>query len=230
MTFASHPEEMVTQGLDGLPERLATFKNKGARFAKWRAVYAISKNTPSWQIIQTNAETLASYAAICQAAGIVPIVEPEVLIEGDHSLAECQAVTEKVLQAVFNALHIHKVLLEYIILKPNMVIPGKTSSTKASAAEIAEATLKVMLRTVPAAVPSINFLSGGQTPEQASENLNAMHKLKNPLPWNLSFSYARALQEPSMKAWLGKAENINVAQQAFLQRAKQNSLASMGQM
>jgi len=223
-------EENTTQGLDGLAERLAEYKKQGARFAKWRVVYAISKNTPSWQLIQTNAEVLARYAAICQGSGIVPIVEPEVLIEGEHTLAMCESVTEKVLQTVFNALHLHKVLLEYILLKPNMVVPGKNSPLQANPAEIAEATLKVILRSVPAAVPSINFLSGGQTPEAATLNLNAMHRLKSPLPWNLSFSYARALQEPSMKAWLGKGENTEVAQQAFLERAQFNSLASMGKI
>jgi fructose-bisphosphate aldolase class I len=221
-------DENTTQGLDGLLEQLIHYKKQGARFAKWRAVYSISNNTPSWLAIQTNAETLARYAAICQEAGIVPIVEPEVLIEGNHSLDVCFNVSEKVFHSVFHALHLHKILLECMILKPSMVISGKSCPIQATADEIAKATLTVLSRTVPSAVPSINFLSGGQTPEQASQNLNAMHQISHTLPWNLSFSYARALQEPSMKLWNGKPENITIAQEAFLQRLKLNSLASQG--
>lgn len=226
--LANTVEENITQGLDGLPERLVDYRNKGARFAKWRAVYSISNKTPSMLAIKTNAEVLARYAAICQEAGIVPIVEPEVLIDGDHTLAACAEVSEKVLHVVFKALYKHKVALEYTVLKPSMVIPGKKSSEKASAEQVAKATLTVLKRTVPAALPTINFLSGGQTPEQASANLNAMHLMMNPLPWNLSFSYARALQEPCMNAWRGKAENKKEAQQAFYHRAELNSLASGG--
>ena len=220
--------ENVTQGLDGLPERLADYRSKGARFAKWRAVYAISQTTPSRLAIKTNAEVLARYAAICQAAGIVPIVEPEVLIDGDHNLEACVATSEKVLHAVFHALYRHKVKLEYAVLKPSMVIPGKKSSEKVTPEQIAEATLTILKRTVPAALPSINFLSGGQTPEQATANLNAMHVAMKNLPWNLSFSYARALQEPCMNAWRGKPENVKEAQRAFYRRAELNSLATSG--
>lgn len=225
--LANTNNENVTQGLDGLPERLADYKSKGALFAKWRAVYAISAHTPSELLIATNAEVLARYAAICQEQGIVPIVEPEVLIDGDHTLERCREVSEPVFHEVFAALYRHKVQLEYIVLKPSMVISGKSCAKKASVDEVAKATIEVLLRTVPAAVPSINFLSGGQTPEEATAHLNAMNKL-GPLPWNLSFSYARALQDYCMKAWLGKTNNIQAAQQAFYKRAKLNSLASLG--
>lgn len=220
--------ENTTQGLDGLSERLQTYKQQGARFAKWRAVYAVSANTPSDLTLRANAEGLARYAALCQEQGLVPIVEPEVLIDGDHSLQDAWHVSEKVMQAVFAALHLHKVLLEYILLKPSMVTPGKNAAHASKPEEVAQATLTVLRRTVPAAVPSINFLSGGQTPEQATENLNAMYQTKASLPWNISFSYARALQEPSLKAWGGKSENVSAAQQAFYQRAKLNSLAAQG--
>jgi fructose-bisphosphate aldolase class I len=222
-------DENTTQGLDGLAERLMGYKQQGARFAKWRAVYSISKETPSLLAIKTNAEILARYATICQEAGIVPIVEPEVLIDGEHDIKTCFEVSEQVLQAVFDALHLHKALLEYLILKPSMVISGKNSAEKAKAAEVAEATVSVLSRTVPAAVPSINFLSGGQTPVQATENLNAMHRLQKNLAWNVSFSYSRALQEPCLKVWAGKAENIPAAQKIFVLRAKLNSLAAVGQ-
>lgn len=227
--LAKTEDENVTQGLDGLAERLVDYKTKGACFAKWRAVYAISSQTPSLLAIKTNAEVLARYAAICQEAGIVPIVEPEVLIEGDHTLETCHRVTEDVLHAVFHALHKHKVMLEYTVLKPSMVIPGKKCTVQASPSQVAEATVAVLRRTVPSALPTINFLSGGQTPEQATENLNAMYRVLPSLPWNVSFSYARALQEPCMSAWRGQAENIKAAQQAFYRRAKLNSLASRGE-
>lgn len=226
--LANTVDENITQGLDGLPERLAEYKSKGARFAKWRAVYTISNTTPSTLAIKTNAEVLARYAAICQEAGIVPIVEPEVLIDGEHTLERCAEVSEKVLHAVFKALYRHNVMLEYIVLKPSMIIPGKKSSQKVSAEQIATATVTILKRTVPAAVPTINFLSGGQTPEQASANLNAMHLNGHKLPWNLSYSYARALQEPAMAAWLGKAENKITAEKAFYHRAQLNSAASCG--
>lgn len=225
--LSNSQEENITQGLDGLAERLDDYKSKGARFAKWRDVYLISGSTPSRLAIHTNAEILARYAAICQQVGIVPIVEPEVLIDGDHSLEKCAEVSENVLHAVFDALHHHKVILEYTVLKPSMIIPGKKSSQKATPEQVATATIQILKRTVPAALPSINFLSGGQTPEQASANLNAMHVKEN-LPWNVSFSYARALQEPAMAAWSGKAENRKIAQEAFFYRAKLNSLASVG--
>jgi len=220
-------EEQITQGLDGLPDRLIEYKAKGATFAKWRAVYSISANTPSNLAISANAEVLARYAAICQAHGIVPIVEPEVLIDGDHTLERCEEVSDPVFHAVFQALYRHKVKLEYIVLKPSMVINGKACSKKASVQEVAEATIRVLKHTVPGAVPTINFLSGGQSSEQATANLNAMNKLGN-LPWNLSFSYARALQDYAMKTWKGDAKNVQAAQKEFFKRAKLNSLAATG--
>jgi fructose-bisphosphate aldolase, class I len=226
--LANTLDENITQGLDGLAERLIEYKAKGACFAKWRAVYNISEHTPSLLAIQTNAEVLARYAAICQEQGIVPIVEPEVLIDGDHTLERCEAVTEPVLQAVFEALFRHRVKLEYIVLKPSMVINGKTCPEKVSVSAVAAATVAVLRRTVPSAVPTINFLSGGQSAEQATAHLNAINLL-GPLPWNVSYSYARALQDPCMKTWLGKANNISQAQQAFIKRAKLNSLAAMGE-
>ncbi len=225
--LANTKDEQVTQGLDGLPERLAEYKAKGACFAKWRAVYAISDQTPSELAIETNAEILARYAAICQAQGIVPIVEPEVLIDGTHTIQRCEEVSEPVLHAVFNALYRHKVKLEYIVLKPSMVISGKACSQKASVDEVAAATLRVLKRTVPGAVPTINFLSGGQSSEQATAHLDAMNK-QGPLPWNLSFSYARALQDSCMKTWLGQSKNAAAAQKTFSKRALLNSLAATG--
>lgn len=227
--LANAPGDKVTQGLDGLSERLAGYKARGARFAKWRAVYPIGANNPTPLGIQTNAEILARYAALCQEAGIVPIVEPEVLIDGDHGIEQCEAVTEAVQHEVFHALKRHRVQLEYVILKPSMVVPGKTHPTKASPEEVAERTVRVLRRTVPAAVPSINFLSGGQTPQEATANLNAMNTGYRNLPWPLSFSYARALQEPPMAAWQGKAENTVAAQAAFLHRARLNGLAQRGE-
>lgn len=227
VSLANTHDEKVSQGLDGLAERLAEYKSKGACFAKWRSVYNISQTTPSELAILTNAEVLARYAAICQDQGIVPIVEPEVLIDGDHTLARSEAVAGPVLQAVFEALYRHKVALEYIVLKPSMVISGNQSAEKASVLEVAKATLRVLKRTVPAAVPTINFLSGGQSPIDATAHLNEMNKL-GPNPWHLSFSYARALQDTCMKTWLGQAKNVKAAQQEFYKRAKLNSLASMG--
>jgi fructose-bisphosphate aldolase class I len=226
--LANTAEEQVTQGLDGLNERLVEYKAKGARFAKWRAVYAISAETPSALAIKTNAEVLARYAAICQANGIVPIVEPEVLIDGDHTIERSAEVTEKVLHAVFKSLYRHKVKLEYIVLKPSMVINGKKCATKASAEQVGKATVTILRRTVPAAVPTINFLSGGQSPEEATANLNAMNALSAHPAWNISYSYARALQDYCMKTWAGDAKKVAAAQQVFLARAKLNSLASVG--
>ena len=222
------PGDLVTQGLDGLGERLESYKAHGVRFAKWREVYEITDRNPTQLGIDANAEVLARYAAICQQAGIVPIVEPEVLIDGDHTLARCHEVSEAVLHAVFHALHRHRVLLEGIVLKPSMVIPGKANADKASPEEVARATLEVLLRTVPAAVPTINFLSGGQSPQQATANLNAMNASMPRKPWVLSFSYARALQDPPMKIWAGKRENVVPAQRAFEQRLRMNSLARDG--
>lgn len=217
--------EQFTQGLDGLAERLAEYKKKGAAFAKWRAVYSISECTPSKLAMRMNAEGLATYAALCQAAGIVPIVEPEVLIDSDHTIERCAEVTEEVLHTVFNALYKHKVKLEYIVLKPSMVISGKKCSVQSSPEQVGKMTVAVLKRTVPAAVPTINFLSGGQSSEQATANLQAMNALGN-LPWNLSFSYARALQDNPMKIWHGENANVQAAQQAFYKRAKLNSLAA----
>lgn len=227
MTLPNTTDEQTTQGLDGLNERLADYKAKGATFAKWRAVYHVSANTPSALAIRANAEGLASYAALCQANGIVPIVEPEVLIDGDHTLERCFDVTENVLHAVFHSLFKHKVKLEWMILKPSMVINGKKCATKATAEQVAKATITALRRTVPSAVPTINFLSGGQSPEEATANLNAMNLLAGN-PWNVSYSYARALQDYCMKTWKGDAKNVAEAQKVFLERAKLNSLASLG--
>jgi fructose-bisphosphate aldolase class I len=222
------PGDLITQGLDGLAERLKAYKSQGMRFAKWREVYGITDRNPTPLGIEANAEVLARYAAICQGEGIVPIVEPEVLIDGDHSIERCFEVTEAVLQAVFHALYRHRVMLEYIVLKPNMVLPGKDHRPKASPEEVAAATIKVLRRTVPAAVPSINFLSGGQAPEEATANLNAINVMYPRAPWVLSFSYARALQDPVMHSWAGRKENAPAAQQAFSRRIKMNSLARDG--
>lgn len=223
----ANTHEKVTQGLDGLDERLNTFKEQGALFAKWRAVYQISEQTPSQLLMRTNALNLARYAAICQSLDIVPIVEPEVLIDGDHTIERCAKVTEEVFYEVFKALHEHKVYLEGIILKPSMVLPGKDSSQSASVQQVADNTLTVFRRVVPCAIPTINFLSGGQTPEQATAHLNAMNKTKQ--PWNLSFSYARALQGPCLEAWRGQSKNMDDAQKIFKQRAQSSSRASLGQ-
>lgn len=220
--------EQVTQGLDGLAERLADYKSKGACFAKWRAVYTISDTTPSRLAIEANADTLARYAALCQAAGIVPIVEPEVLIDGTHTIERCAEVSEQVFHAVFDALHRHKVKLELMILKPSMIISGKSCPTKATAEQVGKMTVAILKRTVPASVPTINFLSGGQTSEEATANLQAMNAISPHLPWNLSFSYARALQDYPMKIWRGDAKNVAAAQKAFYERAKLNSLATTG--
>ena len=220
--------DLVTQGLDGLADRLKGYKAKGAKFTKWREVYAITDHNPTPLGIAANAEVLARYAAICQQEGFVPIVEPEVLIDGDHTIERCHEVSEAVLHAVFDALFRHRVLLEGMVLKPSMVIPGKEHATKASPQQVAEATLHVLKRCVPAAVPTINFLSGGQKPEEATANLNAMNAMYPKAPWVLSFSYARALQDPAMKAWAGKRENVVPAQQAFYRRVKMNSLARSG--
>jgi len=227
--LALSPGDLITFGLDGLAERLQQYKAQGARFAKWREVYEIGQSNPSSLGISANAEMLARYAAVCQAQGIVPIVEPEVLIDGDHSLARCAEVTEAVQKEIFQALHRHHVVLEHMILKPNMVGPGTDHAVRADAEEIAEATLRVFRRTVPAAVPSINFLSGGMSPEQSTANLNAMNANFPDAPWLLSFSYGRALQQPVLQAWQGKAENVAVAQRALLKRARLNSAAQRGE-
>jgi len=220
--------DLITQGLDGLADRLQGYKAQGARFTKWREVYAITDHNPTPLGIEANAEVLARYAAICQQEGIVPIVEPEVLIDGDHSIERCHEVSESVLHAVFNALHRHHVLLEGMVLKPSMVLPGNKNAAKASAEQVANATLEVLRRTVPAAVPTINFLSGGQSPESATANLNAMNAMSPHAPRVLSFSYARALQDPAMRAWAGVDGNVQAAQKAFYWRLKMNSLARNG--
>jgi fructose-bisphosphate aldolase class I len=226
-TLPNAPGDKITRGLDGLAERLKGYKEQGARFAKWRAVFPIGAANPTWLGITSNAEVLARYAADCQEAGIVPIVEPEVLIDGDHSIEQCETITEAVQHEVFHALKRHRVQLEAIILKPSMVVPGKAHAVKASPEEVAERTVRVLRRTVAAAVPTINFLSGGQTPQEATANLNAMNAAYA-VPWLLSFSYARALQEPPMAIWKGQAANAAAAQAAFLQRARLNSLAQLG--
>lgn len=225
--MAGFPGETVTEGLDGLDDRLAEYYKLGARFAKWRAVIDISPVIPTTACIEANNEALARYAALCQKNGIVPIVEPEVLMDGDHTADRCMEVTEAVLRSLFNALARHHVLLEGTILKPNMIVSGKKCATQASIAEVAEKTVTVFKRTVPAAVPGIVFLSGGQSDELATAHLDAMNKLGN-LPWALSFSYGRALQAAPQKAWGGKAENVPAAQKAFAHRAKMNSLAALG--
>jgi len=227
--LALSPGDLVTYGLDGLAERLRQYKAQGARFAKWREVYEISKCNPTALGVAANAEMLARYAAVCQEQGIVPIVEPEVLIDGDHSLARCAEVTEAVQKEIFYALHRHHIVLEHIILKPNMVLPGTEHSKRASAKEIAEATIQVFRRTVPAAVPSINFLSGGMNPEESTANLNAINAGFPDAPWLLSFSYGRALQQPVLQTWQGRADNVAIAQQALLKRARLNGAAQRGE-
>ena len=227
--LALSPGDLITYGLDGLAERLQGYKQQGARFAKWREVYSISDHNPTALGISANAEMLARYAAICQEQGIVPIVEPEVLIDGDHSLMRCAEVTEAVQKEIFHALHRHHVMLEHIVLKPNMVLPGRDHPSRAGADEIAEATVRILRRTVPDAVPSINFLSGGLSPEEATANLNAMNANFPGASWLLSFSYGRALQQPVLQAWQGKRENIAAAQQTLLKRARLNGAAQRGE-
>lgn len=227
LALPNAPGDEITQGLDGLELRLKGYKQQGARFAKWRNVYHITETTPSPLAIQANAEVLARYAAICQSQGIVPIVEPEVLIDGAHSLMRCAEVSEAVFHEVFHALHRHHVVLEHMLLKPNMIVPGKQNQQKASPHEVAVQTVKILRRTVPAAVPSINFLSGGLTPEVATANLNAMNQLGSQ-PWELSFSYGRALQEPALQAWKGDSANAQNTQAALYQRARLNGLARYG--
>jgi len=225
--LALSPGDLITQGLDDLAGRITTYKTQGARFAKWREVYAIDKHTPTQHGIEANAEMLARYAAICQEEGLVPIVEPEVLMDGDHDINRHAEVTEAVQHAVFHALHRHHVVLELMILKPNMVLPGK-DCRRAESDKVAAATIKVLKRTVPAAVPSINFLSGGQGPEEATTNLNAINQLHCDAPWQLSISYGRALQQTALHAWVGKLDNAAAAQQALLKRARLNHLAMLG--
>ena len=228
--LAGHPGEKITEGLDGLRDRLAGYAQMGARFAKWRAVIAVSDGIPSRGCIDANAQALARYAALCQEAGLVPVVEPEVLMDGDHTLARCAQITEEVLRAVFEQLHLQRVTLEGMILKPNMVVPGLACSTQPTVDQVADATVKCLLRTVPAAVPGIAFLSGGQPSELASARLNAMNvRFKTHLPWALAFSFARAIQQPALEIWLGEAANVPAAQQALFHRADCNRAARRGE-
>jgi fructose-bisphosphate aldolase class I len=221
------PGELITIGLDKLADRLTKYYEQGARFAKWRAVIDIGAGIPTWNCVHANAQALARYAALCQAAQIVPIVEPEVLMDGDHDIDRCYHVTEWTLKEVFQELYFARVALEGMILKPNMAIAGKKSSKKASVEEVAEKTVRLLRNCVPAAVPGIAFLSGGQSDEEATAHLDAMNKIGG-LPWKLSFSYGRALQAAPQKAWSGKSENVAAAQRAFAHRAQMNGLASLG--
>ena len=225
--LAGYPGETVTEGLDGLRERLAEYRGLGARFAKWRAVIDVGAGIPTRHAIEANAAALARYAALCQEAGIVPIVEPEVLMDGDHTIARCEEVTDAALTAVFDALFMHRVHLEGIVLKPNMVIAGKKCSAQAAPQQVADATLRCLRRRVPAAVPGIAFLSGGQSEAEATLHLSLMNRGGSP-PWQLSFSYGRALQQSTLDAWRGEAANVAAAQRTFLRRARLNGLARDG--
>jgi len=227
--MACHPGEKITEGLDGLRDRLKEYFHMGARFAKWRAVIAIGDVNPSRGCIEANAHALARYAALCQEAGLVPVVEPEVLMDGDHSLEKCFEVTEEVLRTVFKQLYMQRVTLEGMILKPNMVLPGLTCLKQESVDDVADITVECLLRAVPAAVPGIAFLSGGQSGELASARLNAMNvRFKSRLPWALAFSFARAIQQPALEIWQGEEANISAAQQALYHRAICNRDARQG--
>lgn len=226
--LAGAPGEKVTEGLDGLRKRLEEYRSLGARFAKWRAVIAIGDDLPSDYCIDANAHALARYAALCVEQGLVPIVEPEVLMNGSHALERCDEVTERTLHAVFGELYRHRVPYGQILLKPNMVLSGSDCSEQASVREVAQATVSCFERAVPAAVPGVVFLSGGQSEEQATEHLNAMNALDRDLPWQLSFSYGRALQGSALDAWRGDASNAKQAQAAFRHRAKLNGAARHG--
>jgi fructose-bisphosphate aldolase, class I len=222
------PGEQVTYGLDGLAERLRDYRARGARFAKWRAVIDIAAGVPSYGALLANAQALARYAALCQEADITPIVEPEVLMDGDHTVDRCDEVTRLTLQIVFEQLYFMRVPLEGMILKPNMVVPGLGGTQRVSPEEVARRTIAALKAHVPAAVPGIAFLSGGQSDEEATANLDAMHKLGESLPWPVTFSYGRALQHAAQKAWSGKRENVAAAQHAFAHRARMNGLAAEG--
>jgi fructose-bisphosphate aldolase class I len=227
--MANHPNEKITEGLDGLRDRLKGYALMGLRFAKWRAVITIGEEMPSISCIDANASLLAQYAALCQEAGLVPIVEPEVLMDGDHSLECCYEITEKVLRNVFDHLNKQKVLLEGMLLKPNMVVSGLTCADQSTIEEVADATINCFLRSVPAAVPGIAFLSGGQSAQLASARLNEMNvKFKSRLPWAVTFSFSRAIQQPALEIWLGKDEHVHAAQQALLHRARCNRDARRG--
>jgi len=225
--LAAFPGETITEGLDGLRERLIEYRSLGARFAKWRAVIDIGDGLPTSFAIESNAQALARYAALCQENDIVPIVEPEVLMDGAHSIDRCAEVTERVLQTVFGQLFAQRVLLEGMVLKPNMVISGKKAANRAPPQAVAEATVRVLKRHVPAAVPGIAFLSGGQSPAEATLHLSLINQL-GPLPWSLTFSYGRALQDEALKGWGGTAANFATGQKEFMRRAKLTALATTG--
>jgi len=222
------PGEVITEGLDGLRERLIDYRGLGAKFAKWRAVIDIGPGIPSYASIKANAHALARYAALCQEEDIVPIVEPEVLMDGDHDAERCYSITEWVLKTVFEELYYQRVALEGMVLKPNMVVPGKKSAKQISVEQVADMTVRVLRACVPAAVPGIAFLSGGQSDEDATAHLDAINKIGG-LPWKVTFSYGRALQAAPQKAWSGKSENVAAAQRAFSHRAYMNGLAALGQ-
>lgn len=228
--MASYPGERITEGLDGLRSRLEEYFQMGARFAKWRAVIAVGDDIPNRGCIEANAQALARYAALCQEAGLVPIVEPEVLMDGDHTLKRCFEVTEEVLRTVFNRLYMQRVMLNGMILKPNMVLPGLTCPKQETVDEVADATVRCLLQAAPAAVPGIAFLSGGQSAELASARLNAMNvRFQSRLPWALAFSFARAIQQPALEIWQGQEAHIQAAQQALLHRARCNQAARRGE-
>ena len=228
--MAGHSGEKVTEGLDGLRDRLKEYAQMGARFAKWRAVITIGLGIPSRGCVEANAQALARYAALCQEAGLVPVVEPEVLMDGDHPLERCFALTEEVLRMVFDELYAQQVMLEGLILKPNMVLPGLTCPEQETVNEVADATVKCLLRAVPAAVPGIAFLSGGQSGELASARLNAMNvRFRGRLPWALAFSFARAIQQPALEIWRGQEAHVQLAQHALFYRAKCNRMARRGE-
>jgi fructose-bisphosphate aldolase class I len=228
--MAGHPGEKITEGLDGLRERLAEYSQMGARFAKWRAVITIADGIPSRGCIEANAQALARYAALCQEAGLVPVVEPETLMDGDHTLDRCLKVTEEVLRTVFNQLHMQRVMLEGMILKPNMALPGLTCTKQEAVDQVADATVRCLLRAVPAAVPGIAFLSGGQSSELASDRLNSMNvRFNSQLPWALAFSFARAIQQPALEIWQGEEDHVLAAQKALYHRASCNRAARRGE-
>jgi len=228
--MAGHPGEKITEGLDGLRDRLAEYVQMGARFAKWRSVIVIGEGIPSRGCIEANAHALSRYAALCQEAGLVPIVEPEVLMDGGHTMERCREVTEEVLRTVFHQLYTQRVMLEGMLLKPNMVLPGLACPKQEPVNEVALATVNCLLRAVPAAVPGIAFLSGGQSAELASARLNAMNvQFKSRLPWAFAFSFARAIQQPALDGWQGKEANVLAAQQALVHRARCNRAARRGE-
>ena len=228
--LSGHEDEKVTEGLDGLRERLDEYYKMGARFAKWRSVITIGDGIPTQACYEANAHALARYASLCQEAGIVPIVEPEVLMDGNHTIDQCFDVTVNVQKEVFKQLKTQNVMLEGIVLKPNMIISGNKCSVQAGIEEVASRTIECLKFTVPSLVPGIAFLSGGQSNENATAHLNMMNaKYGDDLPWNLTYSYGRALQQSALNTWLGKAENLSAAQEAFFQRAKLNGLASRGE-